>query len=866
MGYVKLVFFMIFPFLCQLSLSFCSSLSHLCPKDQALALQQFKHMFTISHDASDYCFDITGQSIQSYPKTLSWNKSTDCCSWDGVYCDETTGKVIELNLTCSKLQGRFHSNSSLFQLSNLKWLDLSGNDFSGSLISPKFGELSSLKHLDLSFSSFTGLIPAEISRLSKLQVLSIESSLLRFEPHNFELLLKNLTQLRELYFYGVNISSTIPLNFSSYLTTLHLRNTQLYGTLPEGIFHLSNLESLAFLEIPQLTVRFPTTKWNSSASLQMLNLYSVNATGRIPESFGHLTSLHTLILASCNLSGSIPKPLWNLTNIELLYLDDNHLEGSISDFFRFGKLRFSSLGNNNFNGKLDFLSFNRWTQLALLDFSFNSLTGSIPSNVSGIQNLHLLRLSSNHLNGTIPSWIFSLPSLTHLNLSDNHFSGNIQEFKSQTLDIVSLKQNQLQGPIPKSLLNQRDLFYLILSHNNLSGQIASTICNLTILTVLDLGSNNLEGTIPLCLGEMSQLMILDLSNNSLSGIINTTLSIGNELRVIKFDGNKLEGKVPQSLINCKYLAVLDLSNNELSDTFPKWLGALLELQILNLRSNKFYGPIKDSRTDSLFAQIRVIDLSSNGFSGDFPVRLFENFETMKISSEKSGTREYVGDISDDYTISLIVTTKGLELELPRVLTTNIIINLSNNRFEGQIPIIIGDLIGLRTLNLSHNRLEGDIPASLHHLSVLESLDLSYNKISGEIPQQLVSLTFLAVLNLSHNHLVGCIPKGKQFDTFENSSYQGNDGLRGLPLSKDCGGDEGVPQAANLYGIDQEEEGGDSAIISWQAVLMGYGCGLVIGLSIIYTMLSTQYPAWISRMDVELEHKILTRMRKHKKRH
>ncbi|TMW98640.1 hypothetical protein EJD97_003768, partial [Solanum chilense] len=108
--------------------------------------------------------------------------------------------------------------------------------------------------------------------------------------------------------------------------------------------------------------------------------------------------------------------------------------------------------------------------------------------------------------------------------------------------------------------------------------------------------------------------------------------------------------------------------------------------------------------------------------------------------------------SQYYTDSFIVTRKGLAVKLPRVLTTNIIIDLLRNRFEGHIPSIIVDLVGLRTLNLSHNRLEGHIPASLHQLSILESLDLSSNKISGEIPQQLASLTSLEVLNLSHNHL------------------------------------------------------------------------------------------------------------------
>ncbi|KAH0780687.1 hypothetical protein KY290_000285 [Solanum tuberosum] len=344
-----------------------------------------------------------------------------------------------------------------------------------------------------------------------------------------------------------------------------------------------------------------------------LYLSGVNATGKIPESFGHLTSLRRLRIASCNLSGFIPKPLWNLTNIDVLDLAYNHLEGPISDFFRFGKISWLLLRNNNFDGQIEFLSFSRWMQLELLDCSFNFLTGPIPSN----------------------------------------------EFYSESLFTVSLKQNQLQGPIPKSLLNQQRLQFLVFSRNNLSGQIDSTVCNLTSLQVLNLGSNNLEGTIPLCFGEMSELQALDLSNNSLSGAINTTFSIGN---------------------------------------------------------------------------------------------------------------------------------------------------------------------------------------------------------------QLASLKSLEVLNLSHNHLVGCIPKGKQFDTFENSSYQGNDGLRGLPLSKDCGGNEGVPQATTPYGLDQEEEERDLSIISWQAVFMGYGCGLVIGLSIIYIMLLTQYPTWFSRMDVELEHKILTRTKKHKKRH
>ncbi|KAF3641304.1 hypothetical protein T459_22769 [Capsicum annuum] len=471
-------------------------------------------------------------------------------------------------------------------------------------------------------------------------------------------------------------------------------------------------------------------------------------------------------------------------------------------------------------------SFSHLNSLVYLDLSYSNLSGNIPnpSNVSGLQNLQTLFLSSNYLNGTIPSWIFSLPSLLELDLSNNSFSGKIQEFKSKTLQELQL---------------------LILSQNNFSGQIASTVCIQKTLRVLDLGSNHLNGPIPQCLGELRTAWILDLSNNCLSGTINTTFNIGNQLIIINLYGNKLKGKVPPSLINCRYLEFLDLGNNELNVTFPSWLGGLPDLQILSLRSNKLHGPISDSRTDNLYARIRVIDLSSNGFSGNLP---------------------YVADAYSIYYMNtLIVTTKGSDREFFHVLKTNIIMNLSKNRFKGHIPSIIGDLlVGLYTLNLSHNGLEGIIPASLQHLYVLESLDLSSNKIGGEIPQ-VVSLPFLAVLNLSHNHLVGCIPKGKHFDTFESRSYQGNDGLRGLPLSKDCSGDNGVLQATTLVELDDdEEEEGD--LISWQAVLMVFGCGLVIGLSIIYIMLSTHYPVWFSRMVVKFEHKIVMRMKRHKNRY
>ncbi|PHT99199.1 hypothetical protein BC332_31806 [Capsicum chinense] len=182
-------------------------------------------------------------------------------------------------------------------------------------------------------------------------------------------------------------------------------------------------------------------------------------------------------------------------------------------------------------------------------------------------------------------------------------------------------------------------------------------------------------------------------------------------------------------------------------------------------------------------------------------------------------------------------------------------DLSNNDFSGSlISTKFGELSSLTSLYLEYSGLTGVIPAEISHLSKFQVLSILTIDPYG-----------LRLGPYNFEPLLGCIPKGKKFDTLEKSSYQGNDGLRGFPLSKDCGGDDGVPQAITPVELDDDEEE-DSPMISWQAFLMGYSCGFISVLSIIYIMLSTQTPAWFSRMVDQLEYKIITRMQRHKKRY
>ncbi|KAM3337310.1 hypothetical protein P3S68_031635 [Capsicum galapagoense] len=113
------------------------------------------------------------------------------------------------------------------------------------------------------------------------------------------------------------------------------------------------------------------------------------------------------------------------------------------------------------------------------------------------------------------------------------------------------------------------------------------------------------------------------------------------------------------------------------------------------------------------------------------------------------------------------------------------------------------------------------------------------------------------------HLEGCIPQGNQFHTFQNNSYEGNDGLRGFPLSKGCGNDGRDSASEETYTGSALDEESNSGFLNdfWKAALMGYGTGLCIGLSIIYILISTGNMKWLERTVEELGHKIMMARRK-----
>ncbi|KAF3435123.1 hypothetical protein FNV43_RR22210 [Rhamnella rubrinervis] len=740
-----------------------------------------------------------------------------------VFLMNLSSSLTSLRIPNCGLQG--NSPDTIFHLPKLEQLYLVGNDnLRGSL--PRYNWSSSLRKLDLSMTKFLIDIPDLTRNLKYLDSLHLGNC--NFVG-SYPLLFSNLTQIISLDLSDNNIGGHIPwssLNLKR-MEELNLAGNNFIGQLPR--FYSYNGTQISALPYSSENISFGSVPW----SINSLDLSNNLLNGTIPNWLYSIPSLTYLNLRNNQFTGHIPE--FESFSLQSLDLSNNKLHGSIpSSIFQQVNLGSLDLSSNYLSGFVhNHLSLNN--TLAFSSVNTNHSLGILP-------NLGSLSLSYNQIQGQVPEWLWNVgtDSLLYLNLSHNSLT-DIERIPWRNLQYLDLRSNLLHGQL---LIPPPSIRVFSVSHNRMTGVVPSWICNLRSLEVLDLANNTLNGKLPPCMGNLSgNLSVLDIRMNKLHGMIPATFfGKKSALRAVNLNGNQLEGFLPPSLLNCEKLEFLDIGNNMINDTFPHWLESLPVLQVLILRSNKFHGSVPNPTVRFPFQKLRILDLSHNKLSGNLPTKLFENLRAMMETDTKKGL-EYMGDLyyCQD---SVSVEMKGHFYQLVKILTTFTTIDLSSNNFEGEIPQSIGELKSLIVLNISHNKLNGLFPPSLGNLSKLESLDLSSNVLVGTIPQQLSDLNFLSTLDLSENRLVGRIPSGTQFQTFGINSYRGNMDLCGLPLSKLCGNDLQHPSSPNFEQEGDEDEQTNG--IDWMIVLIGFGCGMVIGISIGYTVLSEKKIAQLMR--------------------
>ncbi|CAN6361712.1 unnamed protein product [Urochloa humidicola] len=891
-----------------------------CYPDQANALLKLKQSFMFhSYDPQ---IDLP-DSITTLP---SWQAGTNCCLWEGVGCSNSSGHVTSLNLSGFGL----YSNGVdpvLFNLTSLRLLDLSMNNFGGDsykIASVGFERLALLTNLNLACSSISGQVPVGISKLTHLVSLDLSScyiddfdsdsrgtdNFLQVWEPNFQTLVANLSNLRELYLDDTSIPSSaqdcfralaksvphlrvlslegcslqghidpslsrlhslaminlsdndditpgpFPEFFMNFLNlrVLQLSNINLKGPFPRGVFQSKNLRVLELSENPKLSGHIP--RFSDATSLDTLMVDGTNfsyvrssyfsnftaltelgldgkiISGDFLSSFGMVPSLRKLILTGLNLPSELESVFsWfegikNLRSLKFQYCD---LSMTVpSSIRKFKSLTSLVIFNSNITTQtLSAVTNIRKLKFFTIDNCVDCLLGQLPPAIGNLTSLERLDIFDCRLSGSIPHEVGAVKKLISLGLPETGLSGRIPSSFGNLTQLTGLwlVGNYLNGEIPTSLFTLPALQYLDLSHNQLSGPIHEFDGASSRLKIVYLQMNELTGQIPQSLLVLPNLTHLDIYRNNLTGSVDLESSLWRcDVQTIDLHGNKIEGQLPRALHNCTNLEVLDLGRNQIADTFPSWLGRLLNLRVLVLRSNQFHGSIgylEDEKSGEQFSSLQIIDLASNNFSGNLHSQWFGILKSM----EKYNNTGHIIDHPNGgfYQDSVTISYKGSFMTFDRILTTLTAIDISDNALEGSIPVLVGNLVSLHVLNMSHNAFSGEIPPQLGGITALESLDLSSNMLSGEIPQELTNLSFLSVLNLRNNRLDGRIPQSPQFMTFQNSSFDGNAGLCGPPLSKQCGNPD-TKSKENL-----KSSSGSVDVVLFLCVGVGFGVGFAAAI-------------------------------------
>ncbi|AEE35563.1 receptor like protein 14 [Arabidopsis thaliana] len=677
----------------------------------------------------------------------TWTNDTksNCCRWEGLKCNQTSGRIIELSIGQTNFKESSLLNLSLLHpFEELRSLNLSGeiyNEFNGLFDDVEGYEslrrLRNLEILDLSSNSFNNSIFPFLNAATSLTTLFIQSNYIGGPLPIKEL--KNLTKLELLDLSRSGYNGSIP----EFTHLEKLKALDLSANDFSSLVELQELKVLTNLEVLGLAWNhldgpIPKEVFCEMKNLRQLDLRGNYFEGQLPVCLGNLNKLRVLDLSSNQLSGNLPASFNSLESLEYLSLSDNNFEGffSLNPLANLTKLKVFRLSSTS--EMLQVETESNWLpkfQLTVAALPFCSL-GKIPNFLVYQTNLRLVDLSSNRLSGDIPTWllennpelkvlqlknnsftIFQIPTIVHklqvLDFSANDITGvlpdNIGHVLPRLLHMNG-SHNGFQGNLPSSMGEMNDISFLDLSYNNFSGELPrSLLTGCFSLITLQLSHNSFSGPILPIQTRLTSLIVLRMHNNLFTGEIGVGLRTLVNLSIFDASNNRLTGLISSSIPpDSSHLIMLLLSNNLLEGTLPPSLLAIHHLNFLDLSGNLLSGDLPSSVVNSMYG-IKIF-LHNNSFTGPLPVTLLENAYILDLRNNK------------------------LSGSIPQFVNTGKMITLllRGNNLTGSIPRKLCDLTSIRLLDLSDNKLNGVIPPCLNHLSTELGEGIGLSGFSQEI--------------------------------------------------------------------------------------------------------------------------------------
>ena len=627
-------------------------------------------------------------------------------------------------------------------LTHLTRLWLHSNELTGP-IPPELGNLEHLEDLSLNNNKLTGPIPPELGNLRELRGLFLSGNLLTGSlPPSFAGL-DNLETLGCQRTEGVCLPATDA--FREWVREIEARGDFAEGlvSIPwcdeidrdalETLYDAANgsgwTRSDGWLRDGNLG-RWHGVSTDSIGRVTELDLSGNGMSGVVPAKLGRLANMKRLSIADNALSGRLPLLLARVPLQQFDYGDTSLCAADDAGFREWlnGIPRHSGTGvpcppltdreilealywatdGSNWDrsaGWLTGVPLSQWQgvqtdatgRVIELQLQYNSLSGSLPTELGQLSELRTLDLMGNTLSGPVPPQLGDLDELRSLSLHRNRLTGPIPGRLGQLAELerLDLSRNIFSGAIPPELGELANLVSLDFGRNEISGSIPPELGDLASLTNLRITDNLLSGAIPPELGDLNILAELDLARNQLSGRIPSEFGELGAMRVISLSDNQLTGGIPPHLGTLDRLVALDLSGNQLTGSIPAELGGLALLKELMLSGNRLSGSIPAELGN--LGGLTILDMAGNQLSGAIP--------------------EGLGQLADLDTL-----------------------NLGDNQFSGPLPPALGRVAGLENLDLRSNTLAGSVPAEYGNLTLLKWLILADNEdLVGPLPLKITAL-------------------------------------------------------------------------------------------------------------------------------
>ncbi len=446
------------------------------------------------------------------------------------------------------------------------------------------------------------------------------------------------------------------------------------------------------------TVQSAQVSWASADTA----IAKVDATGRVTAiAFGSTQVTASFDSASAEVTVEVAPPLTDREILEIL---------------------FEAAGGDNWTNSTNWLTdrdLSEWYgvtahegRVRYLELRNNNLTGTIPPELGGLDNLFILYLSENRLSGTIPAELSKFTGIRDLSLSHNpDISGRLPPELGYTggLEYFSIGSTRISGPVPLTFANlELTRFYFD----------RDGVCIPAALEAWLKAVPEKADSYQLCTSEM----FIDPDSLYIEAP-----PLGDTARLT--------------------VAVINAEGDTVPDVTVTWASAdttIATVDSTGLVTSVDYGTTEvTAAVDSLTAtaEVRVEFALSDR-------QVLDSLYRVTGGENWTDTTNWLSDEPLSEWAGVETSEAGKVVGL----------SLGGNNLTGSIPLVIGELGDLVTLDLSRNTLKGRIPGGLRRLAHLRDLLLYENVLEAPLPGELGHMAALRYLHIGSNRLTGVVPR------------------------------------------------------------------------------------------------------------